>query len=296
MGVFRSSGIAINGANQHLIIKNFNVAYTTNDGYNIHGATKDILFQNCNAFFCGDEGYSSHGKCETTLDGGIFLNCSNGIHNVNKSSTTIRNVIVAGVNTGGLSNDSNTSNNSVENAILIDCPLGVSNTKAHNVLTLNSKNSKKGTRPGMHLGPNVHISNATVAGKSGIRLDAKSKGDFDKCLFALDGSNMHIRAASPDGIVSFKDCFYDPAFTMEWGTGHPFKRMPFTQWMKDNSSLAHDCQATKLDLDKALNEAYIPEGLKPGMGCSKELLQRAIDFLPKRQALLEQAKRIVFRE
>lgn len=296
MGVFRSSGIGISGANKHLIIKNFNVAYTTNDGYNIHGATRDILFQNCNAFFCGDEGYSSHGKCETTLDGGIFLNCSNGIHNVNNSSTTIRNVIVGGVSTGGVKIDSSTSNNSIENTILIDCPLIVSNTKTHNILTLNSKDLKRGTHPGMNLGPNVHINKATVTGKGRIRLNAKSKGSFEHTLFAFSGRGMHVRADLLDGIISFKDCFYDPDFTMEWGTGHPFKRSSFTKWVQDNPTLASHCQTNKLDLNKALNDGHIPEGLLAGMGCSKELLQRAIDFLPKRQALLKQAKRIVLGE
>jgi hypothetical protein len=284
MAIFRSSGVAINGANQHLVIKNLNVAYTTNDGYNIHGATKHILFQNCNAFFCGDEGYSAHGKCESTLDRGIFLKCSNGIHNVNQCSTVIRNVIVGGVNTGGLVNDPGTTNNIVENTILIDCPLGVSNTRADNVLAI----------VGMGLGPNVQVSGATVAGNGRIRLNANSKADFEKCLFAFDGGDMHVRAASPDGIVSFKDCFYDPAFAMEWGTGHPFTRMPFTTWVQDNPSLASHCQATELDLKPALDDGHIPEGVNPGMGCSRELLQRYIDFLPKHQTLLEEAKKIVF--
>jgi hypothetical protein len=34
--------------------------------------------------------------------------------------------------------------------------------------------------------------------------------------------------------------------------------------------------------------------VNPGMGCSRELLQRYIDFLPKHQTLLEEAKKIVF--
>lgn len=285
MGIFRTSGVAINGSNQHLVIRNFNVAYTTNDGYNIHGATKNILFQNCNAFFCGDEGYSSHGKCESTLDGGIFLNCSNGIHNVNNCSTVIRNVIVAGVNTGGLRNDPGTTNNIVENVILIDCPLSVSNTQAGNVLT-----------PGMRLGPNVHIANSTLVGNGGIRLDANSKGTFKNTLFAFKAGGMHVRAASPEGIVSFKDCVYDPAFTMEWGTGHPFTRVQFAQWVEKNPALASHCQVTELELKKALDDGHIPEGVKAGMGCSRELQQRYIDFLPKREALLEQAKQMALQE
>jgi len=296
MAVIRPNGVAINGANEHLVIKNLNVVYVTNDGYNIHGATKDVFFSNCNTFFAGDEGYSSHDRCETTLDGGIYLQCSNGIHNVNDASTIIRNVIVdnAGLRNDRASIGTGIRPNVVENAILIDCPLGTTETKVDNLLTVNRETPKEGSTTGMRVGTDVTLKRVTLTGRGRIRLDAKSKGSFADCLFAFESGDVHVRAASPEGIVSFKDCLYTPNFTMEWGTGHPFTRVPFAQWSQEHPGLAAGNKAVELNLTQGLKDGKVPENAAPGVGCSKELLQRYLEFVPKHQAMIDEALKIVW--
>ncbi len=59
----------MNGPQSHFVIRDLNVNYVYNDGFNIHGTVKDAQFYNCNASDCGDEGFSAHDGCETLLDG-----------------------------------------------------------------------------------------------------------------------------------------------------------------------------------------------------------------------------------
>jgi hypothetical protein len=161
---------------------------------------------------------------------------------------------------------------------------------------VNSKIPKKGAVTGLHFGANVTIKNASITGRGKMRLDAKSQGDFQNCLFAFDAGFMHIRAQSPNGVAKFKDCFFTANFKMEWGAGRPFTKMPFDQWSQQNSNLAFSCKTIEMNLNQSLNNGEIPENIEPGIGCNQELLKRYIDFLPKRQALLDQAKKVVFVE
>jgi hypothetical protein len=290
MIITRSSGVALNGSNRHLVFKNLNAVYVGNDGYNIHGDTKDVTFLNCNAFFTGDEGFSSHDRCETILDGGIFLQCSNGIHNVNNCSAITRNVIVdhAGLRNNRQDTKSGIRPHEVSSAILIDCGLGTTQTKVDNVLLVNG---------GMSLGFDISLKRVTVTdGGRVLRVDAGSSVAAENCLFAEAKGIIHARMADPAAAFSFKNIWFDSKTNMEWGVKYPWKPKPFAGWLKAHPKIAINGTPVELSLGAALNSGFIPEAIVPGMGCSRELLQRYIDFRGKRQEMLDKALEMAWKE
>ncbi len=283
MAVLRASGVALNGTNRHLIFKNFNTVYLGNDGYNIHGDSKEITFLNCNAFFTGDEGFSSHDHCDTILDGGLFLQCNSGIHNVNNCSTLIRNVIV---DNSGLRNDradtkSGIRPNEISNTILIGCGIGTTQTVMDNVLLVNG---------GMHLGVDVNARNVTILGVPlMVRVDSGASVTLDSCLFQQKDSVIHARMEDPAAALSFKRLWFDPTTAMEWGIRHPWTRQPLDAWLEAHPANAAGGNAIELGLAAALEAGEIPDELLAGMGCSRELLQRYLEFRPRHQALIREA-------
>jgi hypothetical protein len=285
MIVLRSSGVALSGKNRHLVFKNLNAVYFGNDGYNIHGDAKEITFLNCNAFYVGDEGFSAHERCETLLDGGIYVETGNGIHNVNNCSTIIRNVIVAGTGAGIHNNRSDTKSgirpHEITNAILVGGAMGTTQSKIDNVLIVNG---------GMNLGTEVSLKRATLAGgKLLLRVDKGSSASVESSLFAADKGRIHARMDEPAVALSFKDTWFEPSTAMEWGARYPWTTKSLGEWMSAHPNKASNGKAIELGLAEALQAGTIPEAIIPGMGCTRDLLQRYLDFQTKRQALLDQA-------
>jgi hypothetical protein len=292
MIVLRSSGVALSGTNRHLVFKNLNAVYFGNDGYNIHGDSKDITFLNCNAFYVGDEGFSAHERCETFLDGGIYVETGNGIHNVNNCSTIIRNVIVVGTGAGIHNDRSDTKSgirpHEITNAILAGGFVGTVQSKIDNVLIVDG---------GMHLKTGVSVKHATVAGgKRLLRVDKGSSVNVESSLFAANKGAIHARLADPALALSFKDTWFEPTTVIEWGARYPWTTKPLGEWMSAHPNNASNGKAIELGLPNALKAGTIPEALIPGMGCTRELLQRYLDFQGKRQALLDEAQNMAWKK
>lgn len=91
-----SSGVAVAGACEHLVIRNLTVTHVHNDGFNIHGATRDVRFENVRAIECGDDGISAHDDCEITVDGMVSVGNSTGVCHAGTSRTVSRRMVIAG--------------------------------------------------------------------------------------------------------------------------------------------------------------------------------------------------------
>lgn len=291
MAILRPSGVTINHVNEHITFKNLNVAYTSNDGYNIHGKAKQIRFENCNAFFTGDEGFSSHGQCETTLDGGIFLYCSNGIHNVNNSSTIIRNVIVDSPNTGGLKNDKGTVRGVIENSIAINCPIKTHQSNMENILAISDASTDNQTQTGIEAGENVMIKSVTIIGSGLIRVD-KSSACFEGCILALENGRIHIRDTNPKNILVLKNSSYSKSVLLEWGKKPPFQKSPLVKWGQENPENMVNTTPIEIEFKGPIQNQY--QQLPHNVGCSKELFNRYIEYRSTREELLKTVQKMVW--
>ena len=90
----RSSGVALSGRCEHLLVRNLTCTHVYNDGFNIHGWSRDAVFENIRAIECGDDGFSAHGECEVRVDGFVSTGNSTGICNVNNSASRNRRVFI----------------------------------------------------------------------------------------------------------------------------------------------------------------------------------------------------------
>lgn len=92
----RSSGVAIAGHCEHLVIRNLVATHVWNDGYNIHGKTRDVLFENIKAIECGDDGLSAHDDCEVRVNGFVSIGNSTGVCNVGDSRSVNDRLVIKG--------------------------------------------------------------------------------------------------------------------------------------------------------------------------------------------------------
>ena len=90
----RSSGVALSGNCEHLIIKNISVTHVWNDGFNIHQRSRDILFQNISAIECGDDGISEHEDCQIKVNGMLSRGNATGFCHVGQSQSDTQNIVI----------------------------------------------------------------------------------------------------------------------------------------------------------------------------------------------------------
>lgn len=284
MAIVRGNGVGLGGVNRHLVFQNLNAVYVGNDGYNIHGECTDVVFRNCNAFYAGDEGFSAHDRCETILDGGVFLSCGNGIHNVNNCATITRNVIV---DEKGLRNDrqdmgSGLRRHEVTNTILLGGGLGTSESTLDNVLILGG---------GLQLGPDVSLTGVTAFGPRVLRVGEGSSVTLTRCFLAHPGGVIQARLDNPAQALVFQDCRYHPTTSMTWAGPEKRGKQRLEEWLAPAGGMP-----LEMDLKAALDAGTVPETIQPGMGCSRELLMRYIEFCGRRQALLDKALAVAWHE
>lgn len=296
LAVPRSSAVGLLGRCGYITIKNLNVVYTANDGYNIHGAVKDARFYNCNAFYCFDEGFSSHDTCETLLDGAVYINCDNGIANVNKCLSVTRNVICANARSVGLLLKASGGGRPqvVENLILVDNPsqFNATETQAENLLIIKTAAAKRASA--LSLGAATSVARATVLGNTGLlRVNAGSQGTLASSLIAPGQGTVHARTDDPAAALTVRDCLFASGTVLEWGRKYPWKTRPLGEWLAEAGT---GSSVQEVTWHEALLAGKPPAALPQEKGCTLELIQRYLDFLEEREALLAQAKRMAWGE
>jgi hypothetical protein len=90
----RSSGVALSGDCEHLIIRNLSVTHVWNDGFNIHQRSRDVRFENIRAIECGDDGISAHEDCWISVDGLFSARNSTGFCHVGQSRSETKNFVL----------------------------------------------------------------------------------------------------------------------------------------------------------------------------------------------------------
>lgn len=276
--VVRTNGIQLSGKTRNVIIRNFNVRNVANDGYNIHGAVKGVEFYNCNARDCGDEGFSAHDQCETLLDGAVYVNCDNGITNVNKCKSITRNVICVSSRTTGYEAQQQ-SEHIIENLILIDNPhqlgSGGSSLTADNILILRTSG---GVATRAINGKNkLNLKRVTIVNNTNLlRLVGEVDCRIENSLIGGNQGIIHVGQDKPKDLIKLEGVKFGGGITMEWGARQPFKREPLVDWVKKSIKTGVSLIDTKA-LD-ALTKGEIPKDIPKG-GCSLDLLKRAMKFL-----------------
>ncbi len=278
--VVRANGVVLSGSTSHVVIRNFNVRYVSNDGYNIHGGCKDIVFNNCNAEDCGDEGFSSHDNCETLLDGAVFLRCDNGLNNVNQSVSVTRNVIIADCRSLGYEGQQQ-SRHRVENLILIDNPLSCVNFTGRNILLVNT-----GKYPsGIGLAGESSLDRLTVVGPSHgrlLHLYGATRVEIVHSRFEDGGQAVvHIRHADP-GILRIRDSVFHPDTVVEWGAGQPFKSLKLADAARDKTLPFSGASVLEKPLLEPLTRGERPAIMPKNSGCDPELIARFLEFTKER--------------
>lgn len=283
--VIRGEGVFLGGSTSHVVIRNFNVHHVFNDGYNIHGACKDISFFNCNAEDCGDEGFSSHGDCETLLDGAVYINCDNGIFNVNRAVSVTRNAIIANSRRVGYGGDGQ-SRHEIENLILIDNPRQLSspNITGRNILIVSTQEGPAGT-DALALAGTSRLDRVTVIGPHRylMRLSGAQRVDVSRSRFESSASGvLHIRHDDP-GILRLHDTVFHPDTLIEWGATPPFRRVTVADALADAASpFAQLGVVAEPQLD-ALIRGERPATIPEDAGCAPELIERYLDFIRQRR-------------
>ena len=90
----RSSGVALSGDCELLIIRNITATHVWNDGFNIHQRSRDILFQNIKAIECGDDGISAHEDCQIKVDVMLSRGNATGYCHVGQSQSDTQNIVI----------------------------------------------------------------------------------------------------------------------------------------------------------------------------------------------------------
>ena len=277
--VVRGNGILMGGSTSHVVIRNFNVRYVWNDGYNIHGGCKDVAFYNCNAQDCGDEGFSSHSDCETLLDGAVFLRCDNGINNVNRAVSVTRNVLIADCRNQGFEGQQE-SRATVENLILIDNKnqLACANVTGRNILIANVDKGSKYT-----IGAAGSLERVTlVGGKPDLHMLAVIPGQkltLMDCRFEKAGT-IHIRDIEPLNLT-IKNSVFHPDTILEWGPGAHFKTIKLAEAIEDKSLPFSGAGIIEKPLLEALTRGERPAVIPTDSGCTPELIERYLEFMAK---------------
>ena len=264
----RINGIQIAGETTEIVIRNFNARYFANDGYNIHGNARAVAFHHCNARDMGDEGFSAHGTTETLLDGAIYENCDNGVFNVNTGGRTItRNIVVRAARRMGfgIHPRDGEAEHTVENAILIDCPVGLGlgkNTVVTNAIILSDLPA--GTAIAMDHGG--RLERVGVSGRAMEPLQIKEAGFFDLSRVCFNSARpIRIKTEKPLAeVIRFDACSAASGLGLKSGS-KPVG--PASEWISQEFPL--------------VSTAEFLDGLLAGKphGPSPELVRKAIQEL-----------------
>lgn len=282
--VIRANGVYMGGSTSHVVIRNFNVRHVWNDGYNIHGGCRAVAFYNCNAEDCGDEGFSSHSDCETLLDGAVYQRCDNGIFNVGRAVSVTRNVIIANCRSVGYGGDQQTRQQ-LENVILIDNPGQIMspNLTGRNILVINTPDGPAGTALG--LGGVCDLDRVTVVGAHRYRL--MHLYNLEKAALARsrneDAGTIHIRNNDPS-ILNICGSLFHRDTVVEWGAAQPFKTMKLADAAKDAALPFAGAGMIEQPMLAPLTRGERPTAIPDGPGCTSELVERALDFMSKKEA------------
>jgi hypothetical protein len=269
--VIRGNGVQMTGDTAHVVVKNLNVRWVYNDGYNIHGHVTDARFYNCNARDTGDEGFSAHDACETLLDGAVYVNNSNGIANVNRSGHSItRNVVLARARdvgylilTGGKGPDQ--VHHVLEKAVLIDnrAQINASNTRLKDVLAISTAGGSVGRSIGA--GRDLELHRVTVIGGR-VRAGTAPVHIEDSVLEC----NFHVRADTPLKVLRLRNVILRTGAIIEWGSRYPWTRKKAGEWLEDaaKAGAAKDCRTGDLEFLDALSSGEEEVSMSEGVGCS----------------------------
>jgi hypothetical protein len=275
--VVRGNGVQMTGETAHVVVKNLNVRWVYNDGYNIHGRVTDARFYNCNARDTGDEGFSAHDACETLLDGAIYVNNSNGIANVNRSGHSItRNVVLARarsvgylIRTGGKGPDK--VHHLLQKAVLIDNPtqIGASNTRIDDVLAVGTSDGI--VRQAIHAGRNLEVQRLTASGGQ-FRAGTAAVRIRDSVL----DCGFHVRADDPMKVLHLRNVMLREGARVEWGSRYPWTKKPADAWLKaaTEAGAARECRTSKMQFLESLLHGEGDVSAPAGMGCTVETWER----------------------
>lgn len=284
--VVRGNGVQMNGPTAHVVVRNLNVRWVYNDGYNIHGRVTDARFYNCNARDTGDEGFSAHDACETLLDGAVYVNNSNGIANVNRSGHSVtRNVVLARARdvgylilTGGKGPEE--VHHVLEKAVLIDnrAQINASNTRVEDVLAVSTSGGKVGRAIGA--GQDLEVQRVTVIGGR-IRAGTAPVHIEDSVL----DCNFHVRADNPLEVLRLRNVILRAGAGIEWGSRYPWTKKKAGEWLEAaaKAGSARDCRTGDLDFLQALMSGEEDVSTPEEVGCSMETWKKY------RQAITEEA-------
>jgi hypothetical protein len=288
----RGWGVNLHGKNiGHFVFRNLHAEYVWNDGYGIAGNVKDATFLNCSASHCADEGFSSHGECETILDGGIFVDCSEGIGNVNSGGFTIsRNVIIAHSHSYAGFLIHGAARNELRNAILINNPSGItaSTLTLENVLIVNTPGYLSSHRPYVGVSGPVTARKLTCTGgfTTALRSDRDDKPlVLEDCLFTGGKENWHFRMDAPFAAMKLRNVMIGPGGTVTWGAKPPWQTRTFAQWFEEavQAGVAEGVREATVDMSAAIVSGCRPEAVAADLGCDDELLERYLQYVRKQQ-------------
>jgi len=271
----RQNGVQIAGTTAHVIIRNFNARYFHNDGYNIHGAATHLEFYQCNARDMGDEGFSSHGRTETLLDGAEYVNCDNGIYNVNSGGKSVnRNVVIRtprSVGFGASPRDNGTTH-LLENAVLIDCPRGIlagEGTTVRNVVIL----TRAPSQSAINLDGKGTLERVAVSGEgTPLRALPGENGtlSFKEVSFG-SGRPLHVRTGKPlEEVLRWDSCAFAEDLTLETGKAPPWKTRP----VGEGIGTLGQGNRTFVPLSEEAFLRQVLEGALPGP--DREVMERAL--------------------
>lgn len=280
--VTRDNGVGLYGKHEYVIIRNINVKHVGNDGFNIHGEVTKAEFYNCNAHDCGDEGFSSHDKCGTLLDGAIYVNCDNGIANVNNSGYSItRNVILMNSRHVGFQIQKGSEgqvHHELSNAILVNNPLqlNLAQITADNILIVKTT-AMKGFSRAITVGSSSVLSKLTVIGTDEIlRICTDSHIQLSNVIFGSNQKGIHARTATPADLVVMKKVLLGSGLEMEWGVKQPWQIMPLQKWCS-SVGVPEVSVLTKNAL--ARPEKTITTEIEQGHGCNTSLIHRYNEYI-----------------
>ncbi len=281
--VVRGNGVQMSGDTAHVVVTNLNVQNVYNDGFNIHGHVTHAEFYDCNAHDCGDEGFSAHDNCETVLDGAVYVNCDNGIANVNERGFAItRNVILQAARSVGYLLQG-AARYELENAILIDNPNQFSgNGRAENVLIIRTPAARCASSSAIGCGGETALKRITCVGNQALfRTGEKSNIKIEQCLFGASQGVLHVRADDPMAILHLNGVIGAEDLKMEWSSQYPWKSLPLREWLAKatEAGIATNCATQDLTSLDALREGRKPESLPAGAGCDITLIDRYVNYL-----------------
>ncbi|WP_232766891.1 right-handed parallel beta-helix repeat-containing protein [Geminisphaera colitermitum] len=78
----------------HHRYRNLTASGSRNDGFNLHGRGTGLLFENITACHNLDEGFSAHDDIESEIREGRFFGNDNGIYNIQRSRTRVRDLLI----------------------------------------------------------------------------------------------------------------------------------------------------------------------------------------------------------